>query len=88
MTRCIDGGRHDAHLFWCIVTIILAAPCAIAALLVEDPLATIVLFGLYMTFILSTASMGPAATQIVTPQVLRGRASAIYVLVTGLIAAG
>lgn len=78
-------GRHDAHLFWCIISIILAAPCAVAALLVSNPWATIVLFGFYMTFILSTASMGPAATQVATPQHLRGRASAIYVLVTGLI---
>ena len=29
--------------------------------------------------------MGPAAAQVVTPPALRGRVSAIYVLVTGLI---
>jgi MFS family permease len=33
-----------------------------------------------------SASMGPAATQVVTPQHLRGRVSALYVLTSGLIA--
>jgi MFS family permease len=39
-----------------------------------------------MTLALSSASMGPAATQVVTPQHLRGRVSALYVLTSGLIA--
>jgi MFS family permease len=79
------GGRKDAHLLWCFVTMLLAAPFAIAAYLVSSPTLTVVLFGCYMTLILSTASMGPAATQVVTPPELRGRVSAIFVLVTGLI---
>jgi len=39
-----------------------------------------------MTLALSSASMGPAATQVVTPQYMRGRVSALYVLTSGLIA--
>ena len=78
-------GRRDAHLLWCIVTAALAIPCGIATLLVDSPVVAVVMFGFYMAFILSTASMGPASLQVVTPQSLRGRASAIYVLVTGLI---
>ncbi|MBP6111398.1 MAG: MFS transporter [Sphingobium sp.] len=78
-------GRHDAHLLWCMVTVCLAIPFGVAIVLVSNPWIAVVCFGLYMTCILSTASMGPAATQIVTPQELRGRASAIYVLFTGLI---
>jgi hypothetical protein len=62
---------------------LIAAPCAIAAYLVASPWVTVVLFGAYMTFILSTASIGPAAAQVVTPPELRGRVSAIFVLVTG-----
>lgn len=85
----VDGlykrGWHDAHLLWCIVTVVLAIPCGVAILLVPSPWVAVVCFGLYMTCILSTASMGPAATQVVTPPDLRGRASAIYVLFTGLI---
>jgi MFS family permease len=84
--RLYRGGRRDAHLYWCIASACLAIPCAVAALLVPNPWLTVVLFGLYMTFILSTASMGPAATQVVTPADLRGRTSAVYVLTTGLIA--
>lgn len=78
-------GRHDAHLLWCILTVILAIPMGIAIMLVSSPIVSVVLFGLYMSCILSTASMGPASIQVITPQALRGRASAIYVLVTGLI---
>ena len=78
-------GRHDAHLLWCMATVCLAIPCGVAILLVPNPWVAVICFGLYMTCILSTASMGPAATQVVTPQDLRGRVSAIYVLFTGLI---
>lgn len=78
-------GRRDAHLLWCIMTVIVAIPAGIAVVLVDSPVLAVVLFGVYMSFILSTASMGPASTQVVTPQLLRGRVSAIYVLVTGLI---
>ncbi len=83
--RMFAAGRRDAHILWCLVTMLIAAPCAIAAYLVASPWATVVLFGAYMTFILSTASIGPAAAQVVTPPELRGRVSAIFVLVTGLI---
>ncbi len=84
--RLFRGGRRDAHLFWCLSTVLAAAPCGIAAFLVGDAWATVVLFGLFMALILSTASMGPALVQVVTPPHLRGRVSAIYVLVTGLLA--
>lgn len=84
--RLFRGGRRDAHLFWCLSTVLLAAPCGIAAFLVADAWATVALFGLFMALVLSTASMGPALVQVVTPPHLRGRVSAIYVLVTGLLA--
>lgn len=83
--RLYKRGRHDAHLLWCMLTVVLAIPCALAMLTVSNPMLAIVFFGFHMAFILSTASMGPAAIQVVTPQALRGRISAIYVLVTGLI---
>ncbi len=85
VSRFYRAGRRDAPLFWCIIAILIAAPCAVVALLADNPWVTVVMFGIYMTFILATASMGPAATQVVTPQALRGRVSAIYVLTTGLI---
>lgn len=83
--RMYSRGRGDAHLAWCLWTMLLAGPCAIAAYLVSSPGLTVVLFGAYMVFILSTASIGPAAAQVVTPPALRGRVSAIFVLVTGLV---
>lgn len=84
--RFYQRGMRDAHLYWCILSVCLAGPCAVAALLIPNPWMTVILFALYMMFVLSSASMGPAVTQVVTPQHLRGRVSAIYVLTTGLIA--
>ncbi len=83
--RMFAGGRKDAHILWCLVTVVLAAPFAVAAYLVTSPWAAVSLFGIYMLLILSTASIGPAAAQVVAPTALRGRVSAIFVLVTGLI---
>jgi MFS family permease len=79
-------GRKDAHLFWCMLTVLLAAPAGIAAFLVGNPWMTIGFYWLFMTLILSTASAGPAIAQVVAPPHLRGRISAIYVLASGLIA--
>jgi len=83
--KLYSRGMKDAHLVWCLITLLIAAPFAIAAYLVSSPMLTVVMFGCYMTFILSTSSIGPAAAQVVTPPELRGRVSAIFVLVTGLI---
>ncbi|NOW48190.1 MFS family permease [Novosphingobium sp. SG751A] len=83
--RLYNSGYRDAHLRWCLITLALAGPLAVAAYLVSNPYATVVLFGLYMTCIHSTSSMGPASVQLVTPTALRGRVTAIFVLMTGLI---
>jgi sugar phosphate permease len=83
--RLFNAGYRDAHLRWCLITLVAALPLAVAAFLVSNPWATVVLFGLYMACIHSTSSMGPAAVQVVSPAHLRGRISAIFVLVTGLI---
>ncbi|PKP99827.1 MAG: MFS transporter [Alphaproteobacteria bacterium HGW-Alphaproteobacteria-13] len=84
--RLYNAGRRDAHLLWCLVMTLLAAPCGIAAYLVADPWLTVAFFFLFMVLMLSTSAMGPALVQVVTPPALRGRVSAIYVLSTGLIA--
>lgn len=83
--RMFSKGKRDAHLVWCLETMLLAAPFAVAAYLVASPVLAVALFGVYMVLILSTSSIGPAAAQVVTPPELRGRVSAIFVLVTGLI---
>ncbi|MDB5448524.1 MAG: transporter [Phenylobacterium sp.] len=81
-------GRQDAPLLWCMLTGLVALPLAVAAYWVRDGWLSIVLITLYFGFMLSSASMGPAAIQMVTPQHLRGRISALYVMATGLIAMG
>ncbi len=84
--RLYRRGRRDAHLFWCMMTVAAAAPFGIAAFLVTSPWATVACYWCFMALILSTSSMGPATVQVVTPQHMRGRVSALYVLVSGLIA--
>lgn len=84
--RLYRGGRRDAHLFWCMATILAAAPFGIAAFLSGNPWVTVGCYWAFMACILSTSSMGPAMAQVVTPPYLRGRVSAMYVLATGLIA--
>lgn len=84
--KLFKSGRRDAQLFWCMLTVGLAVPLGISAFLVSDPMVTIILYGLFTACVMSAASMGPAVTQVVSPQALRGRVSAIYVLLTGLIA--
>jgi MFS family permease len=84
--RLYRSGGLDAHLFWCLLTVLCAAPFGIAAFLVSSPWATVGCYWAFMALILSTSSMGPATVQVVTPQYLRGRVSALYVLASGLIA--
>jgi Na+/melibiose symporter-like transporter len=84
--RLYRKGQRDAHLFWCLCTVLCAAPFGIAAFLVSSPWATVACYWCFMALILSTSSMGPATVQVVTPQYLRGRVSALYVLASGLIA--
>ncbi|WP_157098834.1 MFS transporter [Novosphingobium rosa] len=86
--RLYNAGYRDAHLRWCLISLTVAAPLAVAAYLVSNPWATVVLFGLFMTCIHSGSSMGPASVQLVTPAALRGRVTAIFVLLTGLIGMG
>ncbi|MET0373869.1 MAG: MFS transporter, partial [Rhizorhabdus sp.] len=85
VNRFYKAGRRDAPLHWCVIAIGFAMPSIAVALLADNPWITVVMFGVYLAFILSSASMGPAAAQVVTPHALRGRVSAIYVLSTGLI---
>ena len=83
--RFYKAGRKDAPLLWSIISICIAIPCAMLALLSSNPWITVVAFGVYVAFMLATGSMGPATAQVATPNALRGRMSAIYVLTTGLI---
>ncbi len=84
--RLYRQGRKDAHLLWCVFTVLAAAPFGIGAFLVASPWVTIACYWMFMALILSTASMGPATVQVATPPHLRGRVSALYVLASGLIA--
>ncbi len=83
--RLFRSGRKDAHLLWCLITLCIAGPLAVIAYMAASPWLTVVFFALYLGFIHSSSSMGPAAAQVAADPALRGRISAIFVLVTGLI---
>ncbi|MFV3073529.1 MFS transporter [Niveispirillum fermenti] len=85
--RMFRRGILDAHLRWFRVLSLCAAPLLAAAYLAPAGWMTILGFGLVYFLTISCASIGPAALQIATPRPLRGRASALYVLATGLVGA-
>lgn len=84
--RLFARGRRDAALFWAMCMTLCAIPFGVGAFLVSDPWLTIALVGGFLFCILATSSMGPALTQIVTPEAIRGRVTALSVMTTGAVA--
>ena len=85
--RWFAAGRRDAHLMFYGGAIIAMGILVASAVLVESAnlaLALIALFNLTVNFI----GVGASALQIVTPDRLRGRVSAIYLLVYNLLGLG
>jgi sugar phosphate permease len=84
--RMMRAGRRDAPLLYSLITGAIAIPLAMAAYWVRDGWVSVVLIGLFFAFMLASSSMGPVSVQLVSPQALRGRISALYVLAMGLFA--
>lgn len=83
--RLFTRGRKDAHLHYFMIMMLLTLPFAVAAYLVPNAIAMIVLYNVAYFFVMAGASVGPAALQMATPQDLRGKASSIYMIVLTLI---
>ena len=79
--RMFAKGRHDAHLLYFLVMMVLALPCGAIAYTASTPMVMLIFYNLTYFLVMSFASIGPAALQIATPSRLRGKASASYMVV-------
>lgn len=83
--RLFSRGHRDAHLRYFALMSMLALPCGVGAYLVPSGMGTVILFNLAYFLLMAFASIGPAALQIATPVTLRGKASAVYMVVISII---
>jgi len=83
--RLFRKGRQDAHMIYFMVMALLACPAAVAAYLVASPYLMLALFTFAYFCIMAYPAIGPAALQIATPPEVRGKISAIYMIVVNLI---
>ncbi len=80
-------GVKDAHLRFLLYALSIAAPCAIAAFFV-GPTLFVALLVVWYLLAQPVQGYGAAAIQLVTPEPLRGRISAIFTILVNLFAAG
>lgn len=78
------NGMQDAHLRYFILMCPAAAVLTAASYLVSDPWLMIALFNTGLFFVMGYPGIGAAALQITTPALMRGKASAIYLITLNL----
>ena len=86
--RWWQKGRRDAHLRVGLIACLLVLPLGIFAGLSGNLAATSIAIGLAIALIVSPAPPGIAALQMVTPPELRGRVSALFMMIASLIGLG
>ena len=80
-------GVKDAHPRYLMFALMIAGPCAIAAFFVgATPF--IALLAIWFMLAYPVQGYGAAAIQLVTPEALRGRMSAIFTILVNIMAAG
>lgn len=79
--RMFSKGRHNAHMLYFMIMMLLALPCGIIAYSTSSVTTMLIFYNLTYFLVMSFASIGPAALQIATPARLRGKASASYMVV-------
>jgi MFS family permease len=85
--RLYRRGVQDAHMRYFVAMCPLAGVFAACAYLSNNPWTMIVLFNLSYFFLMGYPSVGAASLQITTPNVLRGKASAIYLIGLNIVGA-
>lgn len=83
--RWFGSGRRDAHMRYFIVMCALAAPLGGAAFIATDPWVSLALWNAAYFCMMSYVGIGAASLQIATPAGLRGKASAIYLIVINVV---
>lgn len=82
--RMRGAGRLDANILVGFFSVILAMPFGIAGALVADGTVAMALFFVFTLFACLPFGCAPSALQEITPNQLRGRVSALYVLLANL----
>ncbi|HKY82392.1 MAG TPA: MFS transporter [Sphingobium sp.] len=83
--RIFSRGRQDAHLVYFGAMCALACPFGIAAYLMPNAVGMIICYNIAYFLVMAFASIGPAALQIATPPRLRGKATAVYMIVLSIL---
>ena len=83
--RIFSRGRQDAHLIYFSAMSALALPFGVVAYLLPSAVGTIICYNIAYFLVMAFASIGPAALQIATPPRLRGKATAVYMIVLSVL---
>ena len=78
--RLVARGYDDAHLRVLMLTLAFGVPLGVAGFLADNPYVALVMIFLLKLLVFSCFGYGAAAMQIITPQALRGRMAALYLL--------
>lgn len=84
--RLFARGLGNVHPMYMALMCALAVPCGIGAYFATNAWTMVVLYNLAYFFVMGFSSIGPAALQIATPVALRGKASAVYMIVLSILA--
>lgn len=83
--RWFGSGRHDAHMRYFAIMCSLAGPLGAAAFNVADPWLSLALWNAAYFCMMAYVGIGAASLQIATPSHLRGKASAVYLIVINVV---
>lgn len=86
--RLFTAGRKDAHLRVFFLAILIGAPVGAVGFLLSNPVAFLVCMTVLKLCCFSYVGYAAAAIQAISPQALRGRMAACYLLVLALIGNG
>lgn len=83
--RWFGAGRRDAHMRYFAIMCAIAAPLGAAAFVASDPWVSLALWNAAFFFMMAYVGVGAASLQIATPPDLRGKASAVYLIVINVV---
>lgn len=86
--RAFRNGRTDAYFMTAVYTTLIGAPLVVAAFLVRDAWLCAALLGVGYLFLCSFGGICSAALQLMSPNELRGRTSALYLFTLNLLGLG
>lgn len=84
--KLYSRGIENAHLLYFTAMALIATPCGVFAYMSGNAIAMVVFYNIAYFCLMGFAGIGPAALQIATPADLRGKASAVYMVILSIIA--